>query len=98
MVYTGADGDGVFEWDDDNEGHVARHGVEWWEAEEALLDPDRANLARVEVGGETRFLVIGRTGAGRLLCVVYVVRRTRIRVVTARRPTERESRRFRRSQ
>jgi uncharacterized DUF497 family protein len=95
MVYTRADG--PFDWDDDNEGHVSRHGVEWWEAEEALLDPERVNLAQTNVAGEHRFLVIGRTDAGRSLVVVYTLRGRRIRVVTARTPSEGESRQYRKS-
>lgn len=32
---------GEFDWDEANTGHLARHDVEYWEAEEALLDPGR---------------------------------------------------------
>ncbi|MGE0599896.1 MAG: BrnT family toxin [Dehalococcoidia bacterium] len=92
MVYTRADDDGAFEWDDDNAGHVARHGIEWWEAEEALLDEDRFALSRGMPRGEYRFAIVGKTLAGRMLTVVFARRNARIRVVTARDAARREVR------
>lgn len=91
MVYTPDDDDDLFDWDDDNAGHIARHGVEWWEAEEALADPRRFGLGRSVVSGEIRFSYAGRTDSGRLLVVVYTHRDGRIRVVTAREANRSES-------
>lgn len=73
-----------FEWDDANESHIwDRHRVEPFEAEEAFDDPDGYTYpARRE--GEHRAVLVGETLRGRLLAVVYTIRRDRIRVVTAR--------------
>lgn len=74
-------GRGEFEWDDDNIGHIARHDVEPWEAEEATQDTDRVHF-RTRSG---RIFVIGMTEAGRMLAVVLERKeRSWSRVVTAR--------------
>jgi uncharacterized DUF497 family protein len=85
-----------FDWDDENLAHISRHGVEHWEAEEALLDPDRIGIPARKVARETRRAALGTTEAGRVLFVVYTRRRGKIRVVTARDAENREKRRYRR--
>lgn len=57
-------GEEEFEWDDDNIGHISRHDVEPWEAEEAILDPDRAGASARNVRGERRYAVVGATELG----------------------------------
>ena len=54
-----------FDWNDDTIEHIARHGVQPWEAEEAVGDPDR--VIRRRSGG--RLAVIAATEAGRVLVV-----------------------------
>jgi uncharacterized DUF497 family protein len=76
------DGNPKFEWDAANIGHVARHDITPSEAEEAVLNRI-AVLATVLSGGEERMVCAGRTASGRVLKVVYTLRRGRIRVVTA---------------
>lgn len=71
-----------FDWDAANIDHVARHGVTQSEAEEAVLNR-AVVLATVLSGGEERTVCAGRTVSGRVLKVVYTLRRGRIRVVTA---------------
>jgi len=85
-----------FDWDDENVDHAQRHDVEWWEAEEALADPKRVPLAPAPNNREVRRAFVGMTEAGRLLVVVYTHRGDRIRVVTARRPSDHEARLYRR--
>jgi uncharacterized DUF497 family protein len=86
-----------YEWDDDNVGHIARHDVEPWEAEEAVSDAGRAPFP---ARGKDRVGAIGTTEDGRLL-VVIVQRAERAsesirRVVMARDATEGEKRIYRR--
>lgn len=86
-----------FEWDEGNVDHIARHGVEPWEAEEAIADGGRASLS---ARGENRAGAIGMTEDGEVL-VVIVERMERQagpvrRVVTARDATENEKRIYRR--
>ncbi|PNY81271.1 BrnT family toxin [Deinococcus koreensis] len=86
-----------FQWDDANEGHIARHGVEPAEAEDALSDPDAVPaFARPANDGEWRGALVGQTEDGRYLTVIFTYRADLIRVVTARDATDTEKRRYRR--
>ena len=87
---------GWFEWDESNEDHVLRHGVEREEFEDAILDPDGVGAGAYNVPGEKRDALIGSTGAGRILYVVYTMRDDRLRPVTARDADGTEKRRYRR--
>ena len=71
-----------FDWDAGNVQHVARHGIDPKEAEEAvLIEPLETDVQSHE--HEERVLCFGRTKSGRLLTILYTERRGRIRVVTA---------------
>jgi uncharacterized DUF497 family protein len=97
MAYTGEDDGSVLDWDEANANHIERHGVDRWEAEEAVLDPDRYALSRGWHGGEYRYALVGRTESGRTLTVVSVRRGSRLRVITARDASPREIRLYRRN-
>lgn len=75
-----------FEWDHVNENHIARHGVDRYEAEDAALD-NRANFRRFGTNSlsQRRYVGVGKTEEGRLLFVV-VDRKgpSLVRVATAR--------------
>ena len=87
--------DGHFDWTGGNAAHVRRHGVEPFEAEEALLDPRRLRRAAYQVDTEQRRAYIGSTAAGRVLVVIVTRRRGRLRVISAF-PAGTEERRYRR--
>ena len=71
-----------FDWDADNVQHIARHGIDPEEAEEAvLIEPLEADVQPHE--SEERVLCFGRTKSARLLTILYTERRGKIRVVTA---------------
>ena len=71
-----------FDWDAANEHHIARHGINPKEAEEAvLIEPLEADVQPHK--SEGRVLCFGGTNKGRLLTVLYTERRGKIRVVTA---------------
>jgi len=79
-------------WDDANIGHVARHGVSQDEAEDVCYGD--ALPLRTRRG---RYLLIGRTDAGRLLSVFITPRgRQAYYVITARDANEVERRLARR--
>lgn len=67
-----------------------KHGVAAAEAEEVLLgDP----LCQVDVrhsGSEQRYVALGATGEGRGLFVAFTIRRSRVRVISARPMSRRE--------
>lgn len=85
-----------FDWDEANIGHVTRHGVEPWEVEEAVLDPDRIGASARKTLREQRFAVVGATEAGRMVFVVFTRREEKIRAITARDADDGEKRRYRR--
>ena len=80
-----------FDWDEANEDHIARHGIESAEAEEAATDPDRvAAPAYRSQRGEPRQGVTGKTEDGRILTLILTRRGALFRVVTAREATDSE--------
>ena len=58
-----------FEWDDDNVDHLARHGITPDEVEELF----EATVIQRRGGTDApdRVRVLGRTGAGRYLAIIY---------------------------
>lgn len=86
-----------FEWDDANLEHIALHGVEPEEVEEAFGDARRIGIDVYNTATERRRGLLGQTEDGRLLFVVYTGRAGAIRVVTARDASERHHRRYARN-
>jgi uncharacterized DUF497 family protein len=72
----------MFDWDEDDIGHIANHGITPEEAEEALTIAP-LDVTRQYYKHEERFLQIGVTAALRVLAVVTTWRGDLIRVVTA---------------
>ncbi len=89
-----------FVWDEGDLEHIAVHGVEAGEAEEALLDKRALIFDVPESGGEQRFARLGPTADGALLFVVFTLRlRAGVqycRVVTARPASPKEKRKLQR--
>lgn len=71
-----------FDWDEENQKHIARHGVTPDEAEQVLAN-DPLDLERQDINGEERFASVGLTDGGRWLLVVTTTRENKVRVVTA---------------
>ena len=62
-----------FDWDEANVEHIARHGINPKETEEAILiKPLETGIQSHE--REERVLCLGRTKSGRLLTVLYTER------------------------
>lgn len=83
-----------FEWDDGNRDKNLQHQVENWECEQVFFNEPLVVLgdARHSVA-EDRFAAFGRTDGGRLLTVVFTMRGSKIRVISAR-DMHRKERRF----
>lgn len=80
-------------WDEGNEAHIARHGVEPDEAEDVCFSP-RSLSVRMRRG---RYRVIGQTAAGRYLTVILDSEEAgTFYVVTSRDATDPERRRLHR--
>ncbi|MBI3442342.1 MAG: BrnT family toxin [Candidatus Sungbacteria bacterium] len=81
-----------FEWDSHNrDKNLIAHGVTNEECEETFFDPDKKMLGdEIHSENETRYILIGRTNTGRLLFIAFVLRKNRIRVISARDLNKRE--------
>jgi len=73
----------MFDWDEHNERHVARHRVTKGEIRQAFADPLRLGRALGVVDGEERHVLIGATRDGRVIRTIYTWRGGKIRPVTA---------------
>ena len=87
-----------FEWDDDNESHIAKHRVDRYEAEDAATDPSAVvRRAGEDRYGNPRYTYIGKTEDGRILfMVVDRKRQRRFRIGSARDAKFPEKRYYRR--
>jgi uncharacterized DUF497 family protein len=72
----------VFDWDDANITHLARHRVRPAEAEQ-VLKGGSLPLGGEDNDEEERYTELGETVSGRLLMVAWTWRHGRIRVITA---------------
>ena len=76
-----------FEWDDINVAHIARHNVTPDEVEEAF--EFRRRIYRSRAG---RYMLLGRSGAGRYIMVAFIISAGAVRTITARDMTGTEKR------
>ncbi|WP_213807673.1 BrnT family toxin [Granulicella sp. dw_53] len=83
-----------FEWDVEKAAsNVQKHGVSFEEAASVFGDEAARVYADPDHGDdESRFLLVGESGLGRLLVVASVERGERVRLISARRVTKRERR------
>ena len=81
-------------WDEWNEDHVLRHGIEPREVEEAVFDASSL-VHRTRGRDQPRYVILGLTDAGRYLFVVLEPQTgNRAYVITARDMSDGERRRF----
>jgi len=85
-----------FEWDDGNiEKNWDLYRVPFWEAEEIFFyEPLIIMADREHSEREVRYQALGQTDSGRLLFVSFTVRRSLIRIISARDMTRREVRTY----
>jgi uncharacterized DUF497 family protein len=72
--------------------NLAKHGVSFADAEQALRDPFAATFDDPDATDEPRFVTFGYDSLGRLLVVVHVDREERVRIVSARKASRGEER------
>lgn len=78
-----------FEYDDNkSSANLAKHGIDFEEAQKLWQDPDLLEI-QAKTEGEPRFLIIGRIGAKHWSAVV-TYREERIRLISVRRARKRE--------
>jgi uncharacterized DUF497 family protein len=80
-----------FEWDRGKEAsNVRKHGIRFADAV-SVLEDDRAITVSDDSIDEERWVTIAMDALGRVLVVVYAWRGAKIRIISARRATARES-------
>lgn len=81
-----------FDWDKGNDTkNWAKHKVSQFECEQVFFNqPLVVQSDEVHSGKEPRFYVLGQTDKGRLLFVVFTIRKDSIRVISARDMTTQE--------
>lgn len=74
-----------FEWDEGNRDKNVKHGVTNQEAEEAFRDKKKRLFKdHVHSQSEERYRIIGKTKTDRLLFIVFTLRKTKVRIISAR--------------
>ena len=84
-----------FTWDDNKEkANITKHGIDFLLAARVFADENRLELYDIDHSiQEDRYVTIGAVGS--VLCVIFVVYNVRgdaIRIISARKATERERR------
>jgi uncharacterized DUF497 family protein len=86
----------IFEWDPKKaESNTRKHGVGFDEASTVFGDPLSLLMPDPDHSlGEERYVVLGMSSLQRLLVVAFAERAPRTRLISARRATRRERRRY----
>ena len=72
--------------------NLIKHGVSFDEAITVFYDSQALAFEDPDTEGEARWVLVGMSGAVRLLTVVYTERNMRIRLISARKATRKEAR------
>lgn len=74
-----------FDWDDSkNEANIARHGLSFYEAQDAFFDKHRVILLdKKHSSKEKRYFCIGKTANGGIATVRFTIRNDQIRIIGA---------------
>ena len=85
-----------FEWDErKSAANLRKHGVAFSDGVTVLSSDDGAiTIFDDAVGDEERYITIGTDAVGRVLVVVYTLRGSKVRIVSARRANRRERREY----
>lgn len=85
-----------FEWDGNKARlNLEKHGVSLEEAETAFGDPFAAIYPNpLHSEGEKREILVGRSSEGRLLLVSFTERGDAIRIISCRKPTKHERKKY----
>jgi len=79
-----------FVWNEDkNKSNLNKHGISFEKAKEVFNDPGKIIYESEQDTGEKRFIISGEI-LDILYSVVYTIRETAIRIISARRANEKE--------
>ena len=80
-----------FEWDKHNIDHIRKHKVEPGECEQVFFNiPLTVKPDLIHSRGEERYFALGKTNMNRTLVVIFTIRKTKVRVITARDANKKE--------
>ena len=74
--------------------NLRKHGVSFSHAEQALRDDMAFTVEDSDASGEQRFVTLGMDAFGRVLVVVHTQRDERTRMISARKASSGEARRY----
>jgi len=84
-----------YEWDPAKAAaNLRKHHVDFADAALSLEDPNALVISDPDVSGEERFICLGADPEGRLLVTVYAHRGKRVRIISSRRASRGERRRY----
>jgi len=83
----------VFDWDESNVAHIARHNITPEEVEQAFAN-DPMDLSADVVDAEERYTGVGHTSRLRVLVLVWTMRSDATRTITAFDASERLAMRY----
>jgi len=82
-------------WDPNKaEINFKKHGIRFSDADAVLYDPFAMTLEEHDVANEQRFVTVGSDAVGRIIAVVYSYRADTIRLISARKATPKERKKY----
>ncbi|MCP4751993.1 MAG: BrnT family toxin [Proteobacteria bacterium] len=85
----------IFEWDKNKAtANLKKHGIDFADVTLVLYDQNAVTIEDPSYD-EERFITVGMDGYGRILVVVYTYREDSIRIVSARKANNHESKQYR---
>lgn len=88
----------IFDWNQGNTDHIKKHNVTQSECEDIFFNDPISFADKKHSQNEQRFLAYGMTNEQRYLTVVFTIRMTKMRVVSARDQNKKEKEVFKANQ
>ncbi len=85
-----------FEWDKGNfDKSYQKHGITPKESEEVFLDENLRVIRDIKHSQkEDRFIALGKTFAEKILFIVFIIRKNKIRIISARKINRKERKKY----
>lgn len=97
-IFTMFDWDKIkgFEWDKGNvDKSYQKHGITPNKSEEAFLDKELKIIKDIKHSQkEKRFIALGKNFINQILFVVFTIRKNKVRIISARKASEKERRKY----
>ena len=86
----------LFEWDEEKaQANLRKHGVSFEEAQTVFTDPLAMTIPDPDHSiDEARFIIIGESDKKRILVVAHTERKKKIRLISARKATRAERKKY----